>query len=80
MGLSMHLLGVVIEFDKTPVGMGMKYTMYEVGYWRKCWIIFYWFLREFTDKDEDIGGKILLFDVYMLEIMINMKPLIATVL
>ena len=68
MGLTMHLFGVESEHGKTPVGHGIIRTMYEVGYWRKAWIILYWFGREF-EIDDDVECITLNFGSEVLEIL-----------
>lgn len=54
MGLSMYLYGVVNKYEKQEDDGDWLHErhMYEVGYWRKAWIIFYWFIKEFIGKDD----------------------------
>lgn len=57
MGMNMYLFGVETEYDDSKM-ISEKYyrtmTFQQVGYWRKDWIIFYWFVKKLYDDNENI--------------------------
>ena len=75
MGMNMYLYGVKREYDDTK-RVSEKYfekkTFLQIGYWRKAWIIFYWFVKELYDgRERDCECYLVTFDDYVLEKLVK---------
>lgn len=76
MGMNMYLFGVETEYSDSKMiseKYSRKMTFQQIGYWRKAWIIFYWFVKELYDDNENLveEGLIATFDEYTLKALVK---------
>lgn len=75
MGMNMYLFGVKRKYDDSK-RINEKYyekmTLSQVGYWRKAWIIFYWFIKKmYGGNERNVECLLATFDDYILEDLVK---------